>query len=192
MGQETWSNKKWLDEQLARGIELPNVDVLNSSTIDVSATASVGSLVISNTASIPTDTSTDLNYLTVDNNGNVGKKPKKNVKKIFTGVLHADAISQTIAIIENTTGVTPTSSRIGVGDYTVTFSGLSVSNMDKVFWTYPNPKGEEANNYTSSAYVDNFGGNLVFNIKTFDAGVASDVVIDWAGYGTPIRIEIYE
>ena len=133
MGQETWSNKKWLDEQLARGIELPNVDVLNSSTIDVSATASVGSLVISNTASIPTDTSNNLNYLTVDNNGNVGKKPKKNVYKYraLIGQSGTDAPYTTL-VYEDDFGVL-TWTRLAPGVYRL--NGIPSADFPV---TYPN------------------------------------------------------
>jgi hypothetical protein len=72
-------------------------------TIETSATASVGSLVISNTASIATSDGSD-SILTINNA--TGKVNKKNDVKIYRALISLDNPNPNAIVLENTLGAT--------------------------------------------------------------------------------------
>lgn len=98
------------------------VNSVSSPTVSAQ-TLTTDSLTIATQPTTDTSTASTVNVLTVDSNGVIKKKAKSNVK-IYRALITQTSTNTPVAtILENTFTGTPTWSRTGAGNYTITLTG---------------------------------------------------------------------
>lgn len=158
------------------------VNALETQVPNSGSSITVNSVTLASQPATVTSTATTVNVLTVDSNGQIGKKAKSNVKVIRGKITQTSTNPPSLTILQNDTNITFSPVYNDVGDYYIGFS----QNIDasKSFWSLTP--------YQTSA---NFGFAVADDgmqiLVAYQDGLGDTVPQDGKMFNVPFEILLY-